>query len=173
MGNIPTKITKAVLSSLVKSPIKEATRFGPNLIANGDFMTDLTGWGVDAANSTMEWDDGKLKLTRITDAAQWSAATYGTASNTCTVGHWYEVSAEFEIVAIPTDFIIIIGVWDTTNKYFSREMDPLSKAPGFTTRIAYRYQAQDDNPEVRAAIYKSGSSGHIVKVDNVKLRKIL
>jgi len=71
---------------------------GPNLVTNGDFISDIVGWNNLAGNfSTFEWDAGKLSCIQ-TVAAKFSAA-YTDTNIAVTKGHTYTISFDFEYVS--------------------------------------------------------------------------
>ena len=66
---------------------------GSELITNGDFASDISGWtkSGDAA-STIEWDGGKLKVTAATNYDGASQSVSGLVA-----GQKYKFSAEYEL----------------------------------------------------------------------------
>lgn len=80
---------------------------GPELISNGTFDTDTTGWT--AVNSTIESDTGRLKVTNT------SAGVYGDATFTFSVTANEEYYINWEAVAgTGSIFIQILGQGDDT-----------------------------------------------------------
>lgn len=65
----------------------------PNLVVNGDFDTDVSGWT--AFNSTIAWSAGRLLLTSIDGGFD---AAYQTISG-LSPGDQYDVSIELEAVS--------------------------------------------------------------------------
>ena len=96
--------TDAYVSQLREDPYKDylvlaipglSTSTGPNLITNGTFDDDISGWtGVDA---TVSWSAGRL---RITANAGINGAVYQTVSG-LTIGQKYTVFAECVLATGP------------------------------------------------------------------------
>ena len=71
---------------------KSMFTLSPNLVTNGDFVSDISGWtkSGDAA-STIEWDSGRLKVTAATNYDGAVQSVSGLVS-----GKTYKFSADYE-----------------------------------------------------------------------------
>lgn len=61
----------------------------PELVTNGDFVSDVSGWSVSGTGS-ISWDAGKLRLTTT------SGSPYFYQSFSTVVGRWYEATIVFD-----------------------------------------------------------------------------
>ena len=126
---------------------------GSELITNGDFASDISGWtkSGDAA-STIEWDGGKLKVTAATNYDGASQSVSGLVA-----GQKYKFSAEYEL-GTATQLQIRAGSEPSTDL----------SSPSSGTAVNY-FTASGTSMTIYV---RTGGSPGTIFFDNVSIKKI-
>lgn len=134
----------------------------PELMLNGKFDANITGWSLaNASNGALSWQSpGKLRTTAN------NGNTPGAASPgfTCVVGRWYELS--LDIVTAHSSYTGF-AVGTTSGGGQTYNTGNLFNAPGFYRRF---FRATATTQYI--TLYGPGGSGNIAEFDNVSVKEI-
>lgn len=135
---------------------------GSELVTNGTFDTDITGWSPRAAGTTLSWVSGQLRIN--TGAGSFSSASQVLS---LTVGRTYLVTATIytENAATPAKVSIINNA---ATLFIADGVDVTSTTP---TNVRLIFTATETNN--RVDFYRNTSSNtHAVFADNISVKEL-
>ena len=130
---------------------------GADVVVNGDFATDLSGWSGQAGRGTYAWDNGRAKITND------DASSYPNLSQSITtvVGKVYKITATVEIGTAST---IEVRVYDGAN-LGSQQLTTDGE-------VEFYFTAVGTSTSLILYLWETGSTGHYCFFDNVSLKAI-
>ena len=135
---------------------------GPELVVNGGFDTDLSGWSV-VAPATAEWTSNGIRVSRNSGSFNWQAA----APISLVAGKSYKVS--FSITSTPTAANGGLEIY-TANRATARYLIANFRYPSIGTYSAVFTATITENALVMVGI--SGSMTGEVTLDNISVREL-
>lgn len=87
----------------------------PEMVTNGGFDSDITGWSASSAGGNISWSSGKILVERV------SAGVTAYAAVACTIGNYYRVTYTFNSVVSASPRV---GVTNSTGAIGSGETTP-------------------------------------------------
>lgn len=131
----------------------------PELITNGNFDTDVSGWNLSGASGSITWQAGRMRLTATTNSTPGANRAF-----TCVVGRWYELSIDIP-VAHSNYTSYGIGTGPTSGTTYSS--GNIGNAPGSYKRF---FKATSTTQYV--IVYGPGVGGQYIEVDNISIKEI-
>lgn len=131
----------------------------PELVTNGDFATDVSGWNLSGASGSITWQAGRMRVTATTNSTPGANRAF-----TCVVGRWYELSIDIPVAhSNYTSYGIgATGVSQTT--YTSGNT---GNNPGLFRRF---FKATSTTHYV--IVYGPGLSGQYIEVESISVKEI-
>ncbi|WP_439605089.1 hypothetical protein [Shinella sp.] len=131
----------------------------PELVTNGDFATDVSGWNLAGASGTITWQAGRMRVTATTNSTPGASRAF-----TCVIGRWYELSIDIPVAhSNYTSYNIGTGP-ASGNTYTSGN---IGNAPGSYKRF---FKAAATTQYV--IVYGPGVGGQYIEVDNISIKEI-
>lgn len=135
-----------------------ATR-GPQLVSNGTFDANITGWSALNANATPAWDAGQLKVTT-------AAATTGVYQRITTVaGRTYELKIDASCESGSFSTRATNGA--TPSATIMGETSTLTAGQSAAQTIQFIAQSADTCVYIRTGV------ASVYRADNVSVRQVL
>lgn len=131
----------------------------PELVTNGNFDTDVSGWNLAGASGTVTWQSGRMRVTATTNSTPGASRAF-----TCVVGRWYELSIDIP-VAHSNYTGYGIGTGPTSGTTYSS--GNIGNAPGSYKRF---FKATSTTQYV--IVYGPGVGGQYIEVDNISIKEI-
>ena len=130
---------------------------GSELVTNGDFTTDISGWSGSASRGSYAWDNGRAKITN--DAADGYPNLY---QNPTTVsGKVYKVTAT---VDIGTATLTEVRVYD--GGILGNQQRTTSGT------FEFYFTAVGTIPSIHLYLFEAGNTGHYCYFDNVSIKQV-
>jgi len=138
--------------------------YGSNLVTNGTFDTDLTGWvPVTNGYGTVTWVSGAMEIAKTVNEG-WVKAYQ---SVTLEAGEWFELTVPC-ITEKKENVFAKVGVDVPISSFYVNAENQITLFPGTVTHI---FQALSNNVYL---IFEIGTeTGSSITLDDIKLRKVL
>lgn len=134
--------------------------YGPELVTNGTFDTDASGWSIDTARGTISWQSGVLRVTN--DQATGFPSAYQLISG-LTVGKVYRMSSSVRgtnaRLRVTSTAIDIYSASNITSASFVQ--DSVVFVATATTATVYAY------------CNEGGNTGNYAEFDNISVKEVL
>ena len=130
---------------------------GSELVTNGDFTTDISGWSGDASRGSYAWDNGRAKITN--DAASGYPNLY--QNPTTVAGKVYKVTAT---VDIGTATLTEVRVYD--GGILGNQQRTTSGT------FEFYFTAVGTIPSIHLYLFEAGNTGHYCYFDNVSIKQV-
>ncbi|MDG1789168.1 MAG: hypothetical protein P8H37_11095 [Paracoccaceae bacterium] len=155
---IPITMTRATLGSRVNPSglVENVELLGSDIVFNGDFATDLSGWSGQAGRGSYAWDNGRAKITND------DASSYPNLSQSITteIGKVYKITATVEI---GTATLIEVRAYSNSNIG--------SKQLTKDGTIEFYITADDTDFTLHLYLFETGNTGHYCYFDNVSVKE--
>lgn len=130
---------------------------GTELVTNGNFATDLSGWSGQAGRGSYSWDNGRAKITND------DASSYPNLSQSITtvVGKVYKITATVEI---GTATLTEVRAYSNSN-IGSQQLST-------DGTIEFYIIADDTDFTLHLYLFETGNTGHYCYFDNVSVKQV-
>lgn len=135
----------------------------PELMTNGTFTTDISGWTQVGSFGTIAWNAGTMEIT----ANAGSTPTASVTVSGLTVGRWYELSVEIVYRDVTTTQGFFVGT--SAGSSVTLNGQNIASQPLSTPARRYFKATQTTH---YISCYGAGGAGNKTRFDNVSLKEI-
>ena len=138
--------------------------YGNELVTNGTFDTDISGWESSHGNLSHEFDNGTVKLSNTTAYNTWSRQVI----SGLVVGNTYQVKFSVTNDTQGGGGGSMVGVWENNSDY--SDIEKFGYTRGAVKSYTFNFTPTATTSQIR--LYKGGKTG-VTNFDNISVKEVL